>query len=72
MNAKKKKEFLRKTVGEDILFAEDVAELLCVVPDTIYRWVRAGELKCKKYMKLMYFTETELDAFLKRNGIDGN
>ena len=53
-----------------LLRVEDAAEILGVSTKTIQRWRQAGTLPCHKIGRLIRFSESELEAFI-RNGSVG-
>ena len=54
--------------GTDVLAkpAKEVAGILGVHPNTIFRWVKAGQLECLRYSrKKVYFTYDQVQMFLE-------
>jgi putative molybdopterin biosynthesis protein len=50
---------------EKIYTAKEVAEYLKVKKDTIYKWIRDGDLKCSQIGRTVRITESQLADFLK-------
>ncbi|NLG84189.1 MAG: helix-turn-helix domain-containing protein [Firmicutes bacterium] len=47
---------------------EEVANLLKINRETLYRWVREGRIKAKKIGTLLRIPESELKRFLESGG----
>ncbi|MFZ0390119.1 MAG: helix-turn-helix domain-containing protein [Calditrichia bacterium] len=48
--------------------AREVARILGVHPNTIFRWVKSGKLECIRFgTKMMHFTYEQIQEFLNKN-----
>ena len=47
--------------------AREVAKILGVHPNTIFRWIKSGKLECIKVGKSIHFTYTQINKFLNQN-----
>ena len=47
--------------------AKQVAELLDVHANTLYRWIKSGRLECIRVGKSLHFTYTQIATFLEKN-----
>ena len=48
---------------------EELAELLSVVPRTIDRWTKSGDLKAYKLGRVVRFRRDDIESFLKESKI---
>lgn len=55
---------------EKLLKPKEAAERLCINPDTLCNWRNAGRGPTfKRVGKRVFYTETDLEAFLVRNTV---
>lgn len=59
-------------MSDELLTPEEVAEWLRVTPDTIYRWLREGELPAIKLGRLYRIPKAEVLALVRRHGPGGD
>jgi len=56
----------RKKQVEQMLTVDEAAEILRVVPHTVYRWIWAGKLRAAKAGWIYRISREDLNAFLFR------
>lgn len=54
-------------MNEKYYSIKEISELLNVAYLTVYRWVKAGRIKCYKIEKQYRISKTDLDNFMKLN-----
>jgi len=59
-------------LSDELLTPEEAAEWLRVTPDTIYRWLREGELPAIKLGRLYRIPKAEVLALVRRHGPGDN
>ena len=45
--------------------AREVAEILSVHPNTVFRWIKSGKVECTRLGKSIYFTYAQILALLE-------
>lgn len=54
-----------ETMNETYYSLKEVSKILKVAYLTVYRWVRAGQLKAYRVQKQYRINKTDLDAFMQ-------
>lgn len=57
----------RRITREDVMTAEDVADLLHVKPRTVYRWAATGAIPSVKAGRRVLLLHSDVDAWIMRN-----
>jgi excisionase family DNA binding protein len=48
--------------------AKEVAKILSVHPNTLFRWVKAGKIECVRYSRnSLYFTYDQVESYINKN-----
>jgi excisionase family DNA binding protein len=58
-------------VAEQYHTVEQIATMLQVVPDTVYRWIKEGKLKAVKAGRAVRVSDSALQEFLKPAPAEG-
>jgi excisionase family DNA binding protein len=62
----------RPLIREDVMTADEVADLLHVAPSTVRVWARGGSIPSRRFGRLRRFIRPEIEAWVADGGTAGS